>query len=112
MSEIEIKITNEDVEAVTDPAVCEVADIIVLRNQGCGNASVLIDRLVRSVRTQARAEAIEEAAGAVEGAADALHMEAMSFQKDGDQWAAIMASMQCHGARAAFRAIRTLSTTP
>lgn len=66
MSEIDIEITSDEIDAVTDPDVCEVADIIVLRNQGCGNASVLIDRLVKRVRLQARTQALEEAAKVAE----------------------------------------------
>jgi hypothetical protein len=64
MSEIEI--TDDDIEAVTDAAVCRLADTIVLRNQGCGNASVLIDRFVKQVRHEARAEALEQAAKVAE----------------------------------------------
>ena len=71
MSEIEI--TDDDIEAVTDPAVCRLADTIVLRNQGCGNASVLIDRFVKQVRREARAEALEEAAKVAEDFAAAMN---------------------------------------
>jgi len=56
------EITNEDIDAVTDPEVCALADAIVLGNQGCGNASVLIDRFATKVRQAARERAIDEAA--------------------------------------------------
>jgi len=56
------EITNEDIDAVTDPEVCALADAIVLGNQGCGNASVLIDRFASGIRQAARERALDEAA--------------------------------------------------
>ena len=61
------EITNEDIDAVTDPEVCALADAIVLGNQGCGNASVLIDRFATKVRQAARERALDEAAEVAEG---------------------------------------------
>jgi hypothetical protein len=93
MSEIEI--TDDDIEAVTDPAVCRLADTIVLRNQGCGNASVLIDRFVKQVRHEARAEALEERLNALPDEIDLFRIIRRAGRKDADK------------ARAVHRALRS-----